>query len=188
MQQNQLNFLFDYAIPFFAASALLVASVLLIRTVARWSFERCCSGHARRFGRKGLMVSASSVLFVLSCFYRSMNVADEGAAMCRGAPTSFNAPWAGRAVATVGEIALVVQISSCIFDCAQRLGSKSGPWHAWIGLKNGVWSSRGRFTILPVCIAEILSWSGVLTGVSRFYCCEYIMWCLMAFTWSLGQC
>jgi hypothetical protein len=36
---------------------------------------------------------------------------DEGAATCRGKPTPFNAPAAGRSIATVGEIALVVQVS-----------------------------------------------------------------------------
>jgi hypothetical protein len=61
-------------------------------------------------GRKGLMVCASGLLFAASCFYRALNVADEGAAMCRGRPTAFNSPVVGRSVATIGEVALVVQV------------------------------------------------------------------------------
>lgn len=29
-----------------------------------------------------------------------------------------------------------------------------------------------------------MSWSGVLSGISKFYCVEYILWCIVAFTWA----
>jgi hypothetical protein len=59
-------------------------------------------------------------------FHRAINIADEGAATCRGKPTPFNAPAAGRSVATVGEIALVVQFSIFIDETALRLGCTRG--------------------------------------------------------------
>ena len=62
-----------------------------------------------------------------SCFYRAINVADEGAALCRSPGSVFNMPAAGRAVATVGEIALVVQISEYISDTARRLACRPTP-------------------------------------------------------------
>ena len=127
---------------------------------------------APRFGRKGLLVSSSSVLFVASCLYRALNVADEGAALCRGRPSIFNMPAAGRAVATVGEIALVVQVSVYISDTALRLG-----------IASDLWSKRRRFTLLPVVLAECFSWTGLITGSSKFFCCEYVMWCCIAATW-----
>ena len=128
---------------------------------------------APRFGRKGLLVSSSSVLFVASCLYRALNVADEGAALCRGRPSIFNMPAAGRAVATVGEIALVVQVSVYISDTALRLG-----------IASDLWSKRRRFTLLPVVLAECFSWTGLITGSSKFFCCEYVMWMLIALTWT----
>jgi|EP01046_Picozoa_sp_COSAG06_P081150 hypothetical protein len=45
-----------------------------------------------RFGRKGLLLATSAMLFAGSCFYRSLNIADEGAATCRNAPTAY-LPW-----------------------------------------------------------------------------------------------
>lgn len=96
--------------------------------------------------------------------------------MCRGRATSFNAPVAGRAVATVGEIALVVQVAAFLDDTSRRLG---------IGDASRLrFSSRSLFTVLPCICAECFSWLGVLTGQSRFYCCEYVVWMFIALSWS----
>jgi len=165
--------LFDYVIPTFAISALLVACVIFARIVANTAL---LSSSAVKFGRKGNLLCASSLLFIFSCCYRALNVADEGASMCRGRSTPFNAPVAGRAVATVGEIALVVQIATFLEDTSRRLG---------IGGASPLrFSSRKRFTIVPVCCAECFSWLGVLTGHSRFYCCEYVVWMLISLSWA----
>lgn len=169
------NLLFDYVIPSFALAAALITVILGVRTLARTiepHIHQCAPG-VPRFGRKGLIISGSSLLFVLSCCYRALNVADEGAALCRGPPSVWNMPASGRAVATVGEIALVVQISSYLDDTSRRLG-----------IQRPMWTSRRRFTLVPVIVAECFSWTGVLTGISRFYCCEYVMWMLIALTWT----
>jgi len=165
--------LFDTVIPVFAFGALLVGLVIFMRIAARHALAACTPV---RFGRKGLAVATSSLLFIASCCYRAVNVADEGASMCRGPATPFNAPVAGRAVATVGEIALVVQIATFLDDTSRRLG---------IGDASRLrFSSRKRFTLLPVCLAECFSWMGVLTGMSRFYCCEYCVWMLISLSWA----
>lgn len=39
-------------------------------------------------------------------------------------------------------------------------------------------------TIGPVLLAEVMSWTGVLSGNSKFYCAEYVLWCVVAFTWA----
>jgi len=164
--------LFEVVIPAFAFSALLVGLVI---------FTRIAAHHAStvtpvKFGRKGLVVSTSSLLFIASCCYRAVNVADEGASMCRGRSTPFNAPVSGRAVATAGEIALVVQIATFLDDTSARLGIG--------GASRLRFSSRKRFTLFPVCCAECFSWMGVLTGMSRFYCCEYCVWMLISLSWA----
>jgi len=129
--------------------------------------------------RRGLWVSTASVLFAFACLYRSLNIADEGAAMCRGRPTSFNAPVSGRLVATVGEIALVLQVQLFITETTLRLGAQARLFAAMfkrilrIPYQN-VW---------PVLIAEALSWQGVLSGNSKFYCAEYVLWLLVAIAW-----
>eukprot|EP00747_Dinoflagellata_sp_TGD_P163827 gnl/TRDRNA2_/TRDRNA2_182944_c0_seq1.p1 gnl/TRDRNA2_/TRDRNA2_182944_c0~~gnl/TRDRNA2_/TRDRNA2_182944_c0_seq1.p1 ORF type:complete len:316 (+),score=42.04 gnl/TRDRNA2_/TRDRNA2_182944_c0_seq1:63-1010(+) len=165
--------LLDYTIPFVAGFAFLVSCVLTLRFLARRLEGSCCAGERRRrFGRKGLIVSTASLLFVTSCFYRSIFVADEGAFLCRGPASIFNAPAAGRLIATIGEIALVVQISVYLDDTARRLN-----------VQRGLWASRKRFTYAPVIAAECLSWSGVITGLPKFFCCEYIVWMLLATTW-----
>lgn len=169
--------LYGKLIPAAAGMALLTTTIVLMRSLVRHIetavLER--HGHAKfpKFGRKGLLISTSSLLFVGSCFYRAINVADEGAALCRSPNSVFNMPAAGRAVATVGEIALVVQLSEYISDTARRLG-----------IAANLWSKRWAFTLLPVSLAECFSWTGLLTGASKFFCCEYVMWCLIAATWT----
>lgn len=164
--------LFDTVIPSLAFAALLIGLVIFMRIATK---QALCRRRTVKFGRKGLAVCTSSLLFIASCCYRAINVADEGASMCRGPATPFNAPVAGRAVATVGEIALVVQIATYLDDTSRRLG---------IGDASRLrFSSRKRFTLLPVCIAECFSWMGVLTGMSRFYCCEYSVWMLISLSW-----
>lgn len=179
-----LPLLFDVFIPGLAGVALLCSFLLGTRAVVRIVEDQCRrpSGSALpRFGRKGLLVTGSSSLFAISCFYRALFIADEGAALCRGAATAFNAPASGRAIATVGEIALVVQMSLFIEELSARLGATRG--RLWRGFYSKV--TRARFTTIgPVLVAETLSWSGVLSGDSRFYCAEYVCWCVIAFTWA----
>lgn len=138
-------------------------------------------GWAKKFGRKCLVVSATSILFVFSCFYRSVNIADEGAATCRGTPTAFNAPVSGRFVATIGEVALVVQIAVYIRETSQRLQIQQG--RLWAKLFKA-YTSVPFSTIVPACAAECLSWSGLLSGNSKFFCAEYVMWMIIAVTWA----
>lgn len=165
--------LFELVIPAFAFAAAMVGILILVRVCARTAEEKFPSQTRQKFGRKGLVVSGSSLLFIASCCYRAVNVADEGASMCRGRSTFFNAPVAGRAVATVGEIALVVQISTFLDDTSRRLG-----------ISSDLWSRRWQYTLAPVICAEILSWTGVLSGVSRFYCAEYVMWMCISLSWA----
>eukprot|EP00930_Biecheleria_cincta_P080083 TRINITY_DN6816_c0_g1_i1.p1 TRINITY_DN6816_c0_g1~~TRINITY_DN6816_c0_g1_i1.p1 ORF type:complete len:333 (-),score=50.78 TRINITY_DN6816_c0_g1_i1:503-1444(-) len=164
--------LLDVVVPAAALGAFLVSAVVLLRSVA-WRLERSCRPERTpRFGRKGLVVSAACLLFVASCLYRAIFVADEGASLCRGRPSVFNAPVSGRLVATVGEIALVVQLSSYLDDTARRLD-----------VMRGLWAASKRFTYAPVVLAECLSWCGVLSGVPQFFCCEYVVWMFIAATW-----
>ena len=46
------------------------------------------------------------------------------------------------------------------------------------------WTSVPFSTILPVLFAESMSWSGVLSGNSRFFCAEYVLWMVIASTWA----
>ena len=164
--------LFDYIIPGGAGIAFMMAAILLARH-AMYVFDvRCRHPSAPRFGRKGLIMSTGSFLIITSCFYRSIFIASEGAAMCRGNPSAFNAPVAGRSIATIGEIALVVQIAAYISSSSERLGASG-----W------VWANHAGFAYIPVVLAECLSWTGVLSGNARFFCCEYFVWCLIALTW-----
>jgi len=166
------HLLFSRVIPMFAFGALSIALLIMARTVAHTTEARFPSAHRPRFGRKGTLICGLSILFILSCCYRAVFVADEGASLCRGRPTLFNAPVSGRAVATIGEGALVLQISCFLDDSARRLRVE----HAWAG--------RWRFTLLPVCLAESFSWCGVLSGDSKFYCAEYVCWCALSITWA----
>merc|ERR1719326_155238 len=147
--------LLDYVVPFSSGIALFTSSLLAICQVNR-SVQRAWKGERRAlFSRKGLVVSLTSFVFAISCFYRAVFVADEGAGLCRGAPSFFNAPVSGRLVATVGEIALVSQLSSYISGTARRLDAKVTTWAAC-----------RRFTLLPVAIAECFSWLGVLSTIA----------------------
>ena len=46
------------------------------------------------------------------------------------------------------------------------------------------WTSVPFSTLGPVLVAEAMSWTGVLSGDSKFYCAEYVLWMLIAFTWA----
>ena len=140
-QDWSLALLYDVVIPGLALAALLITTMLLVRASARGAARACQPRRraaltpgsrrlAERFGRKSNLVAASSMLFAFSCFYRAVNIADEGAATCRGAPSPFNAPAAGRFVATVGEVALVVQVAVYVEETARRLGASRGLWAA----------------------------------------------------------
>jgi len=134
----------------------------------------------QKFGQKSLIVSAASILFVFSCVYRALNIADEGAATCRGPSTIFNAPVAGRFVATIGEVALVVQVATYISVTSERLAAKQGMWRKVFQR----WTSVRFSTIVPALCAEAMSWTGVLSGNSKFFCIEYILWMIIAITWT----
>jgi len=183
----RIDLLFDVMIPMFATLAFLVAGLLFVRQIGKYMV--CTGAKRRKAGRKFLVAAGCCLLFSFSCFYRSVNIADEGAAKCRNAPSAFNAPWAGRAVATFGEIALVKQIADYIDTTAAKLGvTGSQGWWQWqrdyLGMRNGMWNSSIWLTLLPVCLAECFSWSGVLSGKSRFYCAEYVVWCGLAIIWT----
>jgi len=168
-----VSLLLEHVIPVAAGFALLASSCIAIRQVYR-SFERKWSGERRRLlSRKGLVVSLASLLFAASCFYRALFVADEGAGLCRGAPSILNAPVTGRAIATVGEVSLVVQISFYILGAKERLG-----------LRQTLWANFKRFTLAPVLLAECLSWCGVLSGITKFFCLEYVVWIFLATAWA----
>jgi len=192
LRHQSAAMLYDVFIPFLSIVALLVATLLLIRAIARRATEKLCTENngtsmqrhqerrrRKNFGRKSLIVSGASVLFAFSCVYRAFNVADEGAATCRGPPTYFNAPVAGRFVATVGEVSLVIQLSIYITSTADRLGAQQGLWSKAFRRFTTI-----RFsTLLPVVTAEIMSWTGVLSGNSKFFCAEYVLWMCIAITW-----
>jgi hypothetical protein len=63
----------------------------------------------------------------------------------------------------------VVQMSVLIEENAVRLGATRGLWCRLFQLYTRVPFS----TIGPVLLAESLSWTGVLSGNSLFYCAEY---------------
>ena len=107
----ELDALFDYLIPGLALGALFITVLLTVRQIARVVVAQHQDSRLPRFGRKGLIGTGCSVMFAFSCVYRALNIADEGAAMCRGSPTPFNAPVSGRFIATLGEVALVVQLN-----------------------------------------------------------------------------
>eukprot|EP00937_MAST-01D_sp_MAST-1D-sp2_P000721 g721.t1 len=186
---ESLATLYDWLIPLMAGSALAASLLVLWQQAVSFTEDHCrCTcprqqkqkrGH-RRFGRKSWLLSVCGALFAGSCFYRSLNVADEGAAACRGTPTAFNAPVSGRAVATVGEVALVVQVSLLIEEAAERLGAKRGLWAPLFERATAMPFS----TVGPAVLAEVASWSGVLSSVTRFYCVEYVLWMVIAATWA----
>jgi hypothetical protein len=174
-KQQSLNMLYERLIPGLTTVALAMALVLRVRSIVK-NIE---NPPFKKFGRKCLIVSTASILFVFSCFYRSINIADEGAFTCYGKPTAFNAPAAGRFVATIGEVALVVQTAYYINVVAKRLGVKDTTWRKVCAKFTTI-----RFsTIIPVLLAEICSWSGVISTNPKFFCMEYILWMVIALTW-----
>jgi len=168
-----LEYIYGCLLPRAAALSLFVVALLLIRAaaLAAEKFSARFSEHRlQRFGRKSLLITGCSFVFAASCLYRALNVADEGAFLCRGPKTLFNVPAAGRAVATVGEIALVVQLASYLGDTARRLGVRR--------------PLSPSCTLAPAVVAECCSWLGVLTGVARFFCAEYLFWVWIAGIWA----
>ncbi len=179
-----LELLFDLLIPGMAGVSCMVSVLLALRAALARGVRAVAGPGAPDFGRKGLLVTVSAMLFATSTFYRSLNIASEGAALCRSKPTVFNAPVTGRSVATVGEIALVVQASVFVEQASLRLGARRGPWSAFAHRYTSAhWSTVG-----PVLCAELFSWSGVLRLAGpqshNFFCAEYVMWMLIAFTWA----
>jgi hypothetical protein len=172
--------LYDDIIPAVATTALLTAVLLLLRAIVQVQ-ESCRARLARaagikkklpKYGRKGLLVTGSGVLFVFSCVYRSFNFADEGAFLCRGKSTRFNAPWAGRLVATIGELSLVVQLAAYLEDTARRLNA------------HGTFFAKKQRTLPLALLAEALSWCGVVFGVPSFFCYEYMCWMVIGLMWA----
>lgn len=151
-----IAFLYDALIPGGAGLALFVAIVLAVKQAVQQHVSP-------QFGRKGLLSCAMSVTLCLSCFYRAIFTASEGAALCRGTPSAFNAPFAGRSIATFGEIAFAVQVGYYISQTATRLQ-----------IKGFVWSHHALVVWVPVCLAEALSWSGVLSGNAQWFCIECV--------------
>ena len=139
-----LNLLLDTIVPVGAGCACFIAAGLLLRLAAHVFEERCRNPGQPTFGRKGLILATGSLLIVASCFYRSLFIASEGAALCRGTPSRFNAPVAGRSVATIGEIALVVQVAAYISATRSRLD-----------VKGWAWADHAAFAYAPVVLAEV---------------------------------
>merc|ERR1711990_971853 len=52
-----------------------------------------------------------------------------------------------------------------------------------LGVRGWIWANHPHFAYVPVVLAECLSWSGVLLGNARFFCCEYLVWCIIAAMW-----
>ena len=104
--------------------SFIVAAVITFRACTK----AVCSGTTVKPGRKVILVASSAFVFAFSTFYRALNIASEGAALCRSKPTAFNAPITGRTIATFGEIALVVQASLFIEEGAIRLKTTRGFW------------------------------------------------------------
>jgi len=161
-----LVLLFDFLIPGGAACALMVSSLVTSRYMIRWlcKYSTCTID----FGRKG-NICLSSLLIISSCFYRSIFIASEGAAVCRGPPSLFNAPFAGRLVATLGEMSFVFQVGEYLENAASRLQTHRTP---------KFWSYA------PVVLAELFSWTGVLSANAMYFCLEYTMWMWIAAVWA----
>ena len=175
-----LSILFDFLIPTLSGMSFIVAAVITFRACTK----AVCSTTTAKPGRKAILVASSAFVFAFSTFYRALNIASEGAALCRSKPTAFNAPITGRTIATFGEIALVVQASLFIEEGAIRLKTTRGFWDRFCTSITHTHFS----TVIPVFFAEIFSWSGVLRlageSSSLFFCAEYLMWMLIAFTWA----
>jgi hypothetical protein len=172
MAYSLLDAIYGRIVPTFAGLSLAVALLIVSRSTGRRLGHRI-SKRWPQFGRKGLLISGAAMTFAFSCFYRALNIADEGAYLCRGPPTIFNAPAAGRFVATIGELALVVQLTVYLDDTSRRLGvTKPG------------FSSNYYSTMIPALIGETCSWLGVLLSTSAFFCLEYIMWIIIGGIWA----
>lgn len=166
-----LEWIYSCLLPRAAALSLFVVALLFARAMASTA-ETTKVIKARKlpsFGRKALLITGCSFLFAASCLYRALNIADEGAFLCRGPRSVFNAPAAGRAVATIGELALVIQIGSYLEDTARRLGLRR---------------ACACHSLPPAIIAECCSWMGVLMGMSTFFCAEYLCWVVIAAMWA----
>ena len=166
---DPLDFVYKCLLPRAAAISFLSAALLLTRSITNVVWRNSMP----RFGRKALLVSGSSFLFATSCVYRALNVADEGAFLCRSRPTVFNAPVSGRMVATIGELALVVQMTAYLDDTARSLG-----------VARAFSTASPMSTLAPALVAETFSWLGVLTGISKFFCLEYCCWVFIATIWA----
>lgn len=171
--EDPLEWLYTCLIPRAAKISISVVAILLIRALmAEAERVRCVRCRIQRFGRKALLITSSSFLFVASCLYRALNIADEGAFLCRGPETVFNAPAAGRLVATIGELALIVQMQAYLHDTARRLA-----------VPRSISACRMN-TLIPGVVAESCSWLGVVTGMARFFCAEYVCWVAIAAMWA----
>ncbi len=170
---EQLSYLMDYIIPYGALIALIVSTLLSVRYFVSRLERNCLPENKYKFGRKALIMTCSSFLIITSCVYRGFFIASEGAAACRGPSSIFNAPISGRAIATIGELAFVVQVTSYIETSALRLN-----------VKGGVYANNKFIMYVPAVLAECFSWTGVLLGNARFFCLEYMMWVGIAFCWA----
>ena len=178
-----LDVLFDLLIPGLAGVSFLVSLVLSFRALTRTACTTIDGVPSP--GRKAtLSTTSAALLFAGSTFYRSLNIASEGAALCREQPSMFNAPIAGRTVATVGEIALVIQASLFIEEASTRLHTQRGFWAPFCTK----WTHVHFSTVVPVLLAEVCSWSGVLQlagdDSGLFFCVEYVLWMVIAATWA----
>jgi len=173
--KRQLDILMDYVIPYGACVSMVVSVLLSVRHFAKYFETKCLSESEKRqkFGRKALIMTASSILIIASCIYRSFFIASEGAAACRGISTIFNAPVSGRSIATVGELAFVVQVTSYIEASGERLK-----------VKNSTFATNKWLMYTPAILAEAFSWTGVLVGNAQFFCLEYFCWVCIAFCWA----
>jgi len=66
----------------------------------------------------------------------------------------------------------VLQLHAYLKDTAKRLN-----------VQRAISASRWR-TLAPAIVAETCSWMGVLSGVSRFFCVEYLCWVAIALMWA----
>lgn len=92
-----------------------------------------------------------SLLFILSCLYRSIFLSDEGAFLCFDKPNIFNASLSGRIVAFLGEFSIFCLIYN--FHSINNLN-----------------------LFYLFFLAEMFSFLGVIFRISKFFCLEYLTW------------